>query len=297
MMWREEVMQDWITVRGEGTGEVVQSRDGYVDTEGFDLAAMVVQIPYMNNCNLMFDTSPELNVGFMEMLQITSQPQAQDQYTYRFYLGKDPDLRPSRRVMRYLRWRVVATGTNAKICFRVVVIPKSIHDTGSTRRRPSSGSVYGASVRSTSGAAPYVPFDRPTSLEVSVPGGRTVLGPPSKLSQPSGDRISLAEIAESLRGQIARFGEVYKEYECGEALTKVLEGLWSGDIEVAKEGLLRLNQARKMGCDWTQVLRPCCYLATIFAYNKFPPSTPKTEPDYSVANWALQMFKKIYCQD
>ncbi len=49
MMWREDVMQDWITVRGEGTGEVVQSRDGYVDAEGFDLAVMVVQIPYMNN--------------------------------------------------------------------------------------------------------------------------------------------------------------------------------------------------------------------------------------------------------
>jgi len=135
----KEVVWDWRTVQVDKAGTdlagetvtVLPSESEFIDAEGFRTATVMVQVPVISQkLTLVFETAKSLEgpAPWVPFQTVTWDdcPAASTEYAVIAYMSSSVEA--NLRFLRYIRWRVEATGVSAgevydrHVCFRVVAV-------------------------------------------------------------------------------------------------------------------------------------------------------------------------------
>jgi hypothetical protein len=117
-------IRPWVTIRlTNATDVVLPPRETWVDTEGFVRASLLLQVLAISGCALKIETAAGMEGPWNEIDSLTAPPTLTG-YSKGYYLTTEADVPAVEQFAKYIRWRIVASGGGAYVCFRLVGVFK-----------------------------------------------------------------------------------------------------------------------------------------------------------------------------
>jgi hypothetical protein len=120
------VLQDWVTIRGQGSS-IAQSEPGWLDLSPFqDLFAWVDIREVVSTVDLYLETSPTEDENFFQSMNGPSTPAVPTLTANNApVIVKLPMLSAAVPLSRFLRWRLNGSGPTWDVTMRIVVAANS----------------------------------------------------------------------------------------------------------------------------------------------------------------------------